>query len=71
MASMMDCRIAFRLSIIVAGMMLADDRRPSHADKRRAITKEMLTKQFLSSLPNTADMKKFRKLITDVISLCA
>ncbi len=27
MASMMDSRVAFRLSIIVAGMMLADDRR--------------------------------------------
>lgn len=47
------------------------DRRPSHADKRRAITKEMLEKQFLASLPKTADLKKFRKLIADVISHAA
>lgn len=47
------------------------DRRPSHADKRRAITKEMLEKQFLASLPKTADTRKFRKLIADVISLSA
>jgi len=45
------------------------DRRPSHADKRRAKTKEMLGKQFLSRLPKTADMKEFRKLIAAVISL--
>ena len=31
MASMLDCRLAFRLSIIVAGMMLADDRRVAAA----------------------------------------
>ena len=47
------------------------DRRPSHADKRRVITKKMLTKQFLSSLPKTADTKKFRKLIAEFISLSA
>jgi hypothetical protein len=47
------------------------DRRPSHADKRRAITKEMLSKQFLSSLPKTADTPKFRKVIADLISLSA
>ena len=47
------------------------DRRPSHADRRRAISKEMLEKQFLTSLPQTADMRKFRKLIEDLISLSA
>ena len=31
MASMLDARMAFRLSIIMAGMMLADDRRVAAA----------------------------------------
>ncbi len=47
------------------------DRRPSHADKRRAITKEMLEKQFLKSLPPGRESRKFRKLIRDIISLSA
>jgi hypothetical protein len=47
------------------------DRRPSHADKRRAITKEMLKKQFLQTLPNTPEMRKFRRLMEDIISLSA
>lgn len=46
-------------------------RRPSHADRRRAIAKEMLEKQFLASLPAAPDMRKFRQLIADVLSLCA
>jgi hypothetical protein len=45
------------------------DRRPSHADRRRAISKEMLEKQFLVSLPKTPDTRKFRSLIEDLISL--
>jgi hypothetical protein len=45
------------------------DRRPSHADRRRAIAKEMLEKQFLESLPKTPDTRKFRRLIADLISL--
>jgi len=45
------------------------DRRPSHADRRRAISKEMLEKQFLVSLPKTPDTRKFRRLIEDLISL--
>jgi hypothetical protein len=44
-------------------------RRPSHADRRRAISKEMLEKQFLASLPETPETRKFRKLIEDLISL--
>lgn len=44
-------------------------RRPSHADRRRAIAKEMLEKQFLSSLPETPDTRKFRRLIEELISL--
>ena len=47
------------------------DRRPSHADRRRTFTKEMLRKQFLVSLPKTTDSRKFSKLIDDVIRLCA
>ncbi len=47
------------------------DRRPSHADKRRAITKEMLGKQFLKTLPTGPQSRKFRKLIQDIISLSA
>ncbi len=47
------------------------DRRPSHADKRRAITKEMLRQQFLKSLPAGPESRKFRKLIQDIISLSA
>jgi hypothetical protein len=46
-------------------------RRPSHADRRRAIAKEMLEKQFLASLPDMPDTKKFRQLLKDVLGLCA
>lgn len=47
------------------------DRRPSHADRRRAICREMLEKQFLSHLPKTPDTQKFRQLIQDLLSLAA
>lgn len=47
------------------------NRRPSHADRRRAISREMLAKQFLSHLPRTPDSWKFRQLIQDIISLAA
>lgn len=46
------------------------DRRPSHADRRRAISQEMLQKQFLATLPATPDSRKFRQLIADLLSLC-
>ena len=45
------------------------DRRPSHADRRSTIAREMLGKQFLATLPNTLNLRKFRTLIKDVISL--
>lgn len=45
------------------------DRRPSHADRRRAFSREMLEKQFLLHLPKTPDTQKFRQLIQDIISL--
>jgi len=46
------------------------DRRPSHADRRATIAREMLGKQFLATLPRTLNLRKFRTLIKDVISLC-
>jgi hypothetical protein len=45
------------------------DRRPSHADRRRAIAREMLQEQFLAVLPRTADADKFRDFLTTVLSL--
>ena len=47
------------------------DRRPSHADKRRAISKKMLEKHFLVNLPPTAQTSKIRQLIADLISMVA
>lgn len=46
------------------------DRRPSHADRRRAIGREMLEKQFLAVLPRTPDTHKFRDLVANILSLC-
>ena len=46
------------------------DRRPSHADRRRWISRKMLQKQFLAALPNTPDRRKFRNLIASLLSLC-
>ena len=46
------------------------DRRPSHADRRSTIAREMLGKQFPATLPGTLNLRKFRALIKDVISLC-
>ncbi|MCH8839353.1 MAG: transposase [Planctomycetes bacterium] len=45
------------------------DRRPSHADRRRTIAREMLQKQFLTALPSTSDNHKFRTLFQDLIAL--
>ena len=46
------------------------DRRPSHADRRRWISREMLHKQFLAALPDAPDRNKFRGLIASLLSLC-
>lgn len=46
------------------------DRRPSHADRRRWICREMLEKQFLAALPPGADDPKTRRLIEASLSLC-
>lgn len=47
------------------------DRRPSHADRRRSISKEMLGKQFLAALPHGPDHHKLWTLFQDLISLAA
>ncbi len=47
------------------------DRRPSHADKRRAISREMLRKQFTAALPANADTLKLKPLIEHLIRLAA
>jgi hypothetical protein len=46
-------------------------RRPSHADRRRAIAREMLENQYLNGLPKTPDNKKYRTLIEAIIRLAA
>jgi DDE superfamily endonuclease len=45
-------------------------RRPSHADRKRWISREMLQKQFLAVLPRTPERRKFRHLITTLVRLC-
>jgi len=46
------------------------DRRPSHADRRRWISRKMLRKQFLAALPHAPDRRKFRRLFSILLSLC-
>lgn len=46
-------------------------RRPSHADKRRAIAKQMLQKRFLACLPKRPEFGKIRRSIADLIGLSA
>jgi hypothetical protein len=46
------------------------DRRPSHGDRRSTIAREMLGKQFIATLPSMPNLRKFKSLIRDVISLC-
>jgi len=45
------------------------DRRPSHADRRRSISREMLQKQFLAALPHTPNNHKFRTLFEALVAL--
>jgi hypothetical protein len=45
------------------------DRRPSHADRRRSISREMLEKQFLAALPRTPNNHKFRTLFEALVAL--
>lgn len=46
-------------------------RRPSHADRRGTITKEMLKNQFLNALPATPIPRKIHTLFKQLISLAA
>ncbi len=46
------------------------DRRPSHIDPHSTIAREMLGKQFPKTLPSMPNLRKFKSLIKDVISLC-
>jgi hypothetical protein len=45
------------------------DRRPSHADRRRSIAREMLGKKFLAALPHSPNHRKLRTLFQDLIAL--
>ena len=45
------------------------DRRPSHADRRRSIVREMLEEQFLAALPHAPDERKFRTLFEALLAL--
>lgn len=45
-------------------------RRPSHHDRRRAIAREMLRKQFLATPPTTLEVQKFYDAIETLLSLC-
>jgi hypothetical protein len=44
-------------------------RRPSHADRRRSISRKMLQEQFLAALPPTPNKRKFRTLFESLIAL--
>jgi hypothetical protein len=44
-------------------------RRPSHADRRRRISREMLKNQFLAALPGTPNNRKFQTLVEALIAL--
>lgn len=47
------------------------ERRPSHADRRRQIAREMLRKPILAALPPALKRTKFKKLLDHVIALAA
>ncbi|HHM13140.1 MAG TPA: transposase [Planctomycetaceae bacterium] len=45
------------------------DRRPSHADRRRSISREMLQENFLAALPPAPDNRKIRRLFEAMLDL--
>lgn len=47
------------------------ERRPSHADRRRYISREMLGKKFLAALPHGPDHRNLWTLFQDLIALAA
>ena len=44
-------------------------RRPSHADRRRRIVREMLRQEFLNDLPTNAEQPKIRARLERLLSL--
>jgi hypothetical protein len=46
------------------------ERRPSHADRRRKIAREMLENEFLTSLPPTPQLPIIRACFEKILSLC-
>jgi hypothetical protein len=47
------------------------DRRPSHADRRRQISRKMMENQFLADLPDTAETAIYRERILTLLHLAA
>ncbi|MFQ5502754.1 MAG: transposase [Phycisphaerae bacterium] len=47
------------------------DRRPSHADRRRSISRQMLRKTFLAVLPTAPDNQRIRTLFETLLALVA
>jgi hypothetical protein len=45
------------------------DRRPSHADRRRSISREMLQERFLAALPRIPNNRKFHRLFEALLDL--
>ena len=45
------------------------DRRPSHADRRRSISREMLQEEFLAALPRIPNNRKFHRLFEALLDL--
>ena len=45
------------------------DRRPSHADRRRCISREMLHKKFLAALPHSPSHREFQTLFEALVAL--
>ena len=45
------------------------DRRPSHADRRRSISRQMLQEKFLAALPATPNNRTFHRLFEAMLDL--
>ena len=45
------------------------DRRPSHADRRRSISREMLQEQFLAALPHAPNKREFQRLFETLVAV--
>jgi hypothetical protein len=47
------------------------NRRPSHADRKRSISRQMMHQQFLATLPNAPNNHKIRRLFEHLMTLAA